>query len=298
MMMWRIFATLTAFVLRLLGARRRRLESGGVSLVYYDLGPRDGEPWVLLHGLGATAATWAPVLRAFRKDCRMVAPELSALGGTRSPGHVLEMGRAAEVLRELIDKEFGGRPVTLAGISLGGWMAVRFALRHPERVSRLALIVSGGYYDQDWDNIESLVTVQDLAGVDRLYEALFVRVPWIMRASRPAFLAAYTSPAVTNVLSALSEDDALRDEDLAEIRMPTAVISAEHDGLFNVEAGRAMAAAIPRATFEVLPGCGHAAHMESPRALVRALRRFRRASGLESSPDPYTEAPPWPNPTT
>lgn len=297
MTMWKIFAALTALFLRLLGARRRRLETGAASLVYYEIGPRDGEPWVLLHGLGATAATWAPVLRAFRKECRMLAPELSALGGTRCPGHALGMGGMAEPLKELIDREFGGRPVTLAGISLGGWMAARFALRHPERVSRLALIVSGGYYDQDWKNIESLVTVRDFAGVDRLYKALFVRVPWIMRASRSAFLAAYTSPAVTNVLSALAEDDALRDEDLAEIRVPTAVISAEHDGLFNAAAGRAMAAAIPGASFEVLPGCGHAAHMESPRALVEALRRFRRAAGLESSPDPYTEAPPWPNPT-
>ncbi len=298
MLMWRIFAALTALFLRLLGARRRRLESGDVSLVYYDLGPRDGEPWVLLHGLGATAVTWAPVLRAFRKECRMLAPELSALGGTRSPGHALTMAPALDAVRELIDRELGGGPVTLAGISLGGWVAARFALRHPERVSRLALIVSGGYRDQDWDAIRSLVTVADLAGVDRLYKALFVRVPWIMRASRTAFLAAYTSPAVRHILAELKEEDVLADADLARIQAPTAVISAERDGLFKVEAGRAMAAAIPGATFEVLPGCGHAAHLESPRALVEALRRFRRATGLESSPDPYTEAPPWPNPTT
>jgi pimeloyl-ACP methyl ester carboxylesterase len=157
-------------------------------------------------------------------------------------------------------------------------MAARFALRHPERVSRLALIVSGGYYDQDWDNIQSLVTVSDLAGVDRLYKALFVRVPWVMRASRSAFLAAYTSAAVKNALATLSEDDVLRDEDLARIRVPTAVVWAEHDGLFNLKAGRAMAAALPRSHFEVLPDCGHAAHMESPRALVEALQKFRRAT--------------------
>lgn len=276
--MGKLFAYLSALVLRLLGARRRRLESGSISLVYYELGPRDGEPWVLLHGLGATAVTWAPVLRAFRGDCRMVAPELSALGGTRSPGHALAMAPALEVVRELIDREFAGGPVTLAGISLGGWMAARFALRHPERVSRLALIASGGYHDQDWDDIQSLVMVSDLSGVDRLYKALFVRVPWVMRASRSAFLAAYTSPGVKHVLAELSEQDALRDEDLARIRVPTAVIWAERDGLFKLAAGRAMAAAIPRAWFEVLPVCGHAAHMERPRELVEALQRFRRAS--------------------
>ena len=285
-MMGKLFAALTAFVLRLLGARRRRLESGPVSLVYYDLGPRDGEPWILLHGLGATAATWAPVLQAFRRKCRMLAPELSSLGGTRTPGHALGMERAVEVVRELIDEEFGGRPVTLAGISLGGWMAARFALAHPERVSRLVLIASGGYRDQDWDNIQSLVTVSDLAGVDRLYKALFVQVPWVMRVSRSAFLAAYTSPGVKNALAALSEDDVLRDEDLAQIRVPTAVIWAENDGLFNLAAGRAMAAALPHAYFEVLSGCGHAAHMERPKALVEALQRFRRVTASAAGAPP------------
>lgn len=296
-MIAKILANLTHLLLRLLGAKRRRLEAGGVSLVYYDLGPRDGEPWVLLHGLGATAGTWAPILQAFRKDCRMLAPELSSLGGTRSPHQGLTMAQAVEVVRELIDQELGGRPVTLAGISLGGWMATRFALRYPERVSRLALIASGGYRDQDWDEIQSLILVNDLAGVDRLYKALFVRVPWVMRVSRPTFLAAYTSPGVRYVLGELTEADAFQDEDLTRIRVPTSVIWAEHDGLFRLAAGRAMAAALPRAYFEVLPGCGHAAHMECPNVLVKALRRFRQATELESLPDPYTEAP-WPNPTT
>ena len=297
-MIAKILATLTTLLLRLLGAKRRRLESGAVSLVYYDLGPRNGEPWVLLHGLGATAATWAPILQAFRKNCRMLAPELSSLGGTRSPGHGLKMKQAVEIVRELIDKELGGRPVTLAGISLGGWMATRFALRHPERVSRLVLIAAGGYRDQDWDNIQTLITVNDLAGVDRLYKALFVRAPWVMRVSRPTFLAAYTSPGVRYVLGELTEADTFQDDDLARIRVPTSVIWAEHDGLFRLEAGRAMAAALPRAHFEILPDCGHAAHMECPKKLVKALQRFRKATGLQSSPDPYTEAPPWPNPTT
>jgi len=83
------------------------------------LGPRGGEPWVLLHGLGSIAATWAPVMRGLRRGCRMIVPELSALGGTRCPGDGLGIGAAVEILRTLIDRELGGRPVTLAGLSLG-----------------------------------------------------------------------------------------------------------------------------------------------------------------------------------
>jgi pimeloyl-ACP methyl ester carboxylesterase len=282
-MLAKLFIFVTACYLRLLGARRKRLRIGPVSLVYYTMGRRHGEPWVLLHGLGSVAAGWSPVLLALRRGCRLVVPELSALGGTRCPGGGLAIGAAAEVLEALMISEFGDRPVTLAGLSLGGWMAVRYALSHPERVSRLALIDAGGYRDQDWDKVQSLVYLDDLAGVDRLYQALFVRVPWLMRISRGAFLKAYTSPGVRFVLSKLSEADTFRDADLARLGMPTALIWGERDGLFALETARAMAAAIPHARLEVLPVCGHAVHLECPRALVAALQRFRQAAPAASS---------------
>jgi pimeloyl-ACP methyl ester carboxylesterase len=295
-MLFKLFAVVTALYLRLLGARRRILETGEVSLVYYVIGPPDGEPWVLLHGLGSIAATWAPVMRGLRRSCRMIVPELSALGGTRCPGDGLGIGAAVEILQALLGRELGGRPVTLAGLSLGGWMAVRMALDHPERICRLALIDAGGYRDQDWDRIESLINVRDLAGVDRLYQALFFRVPWLMRLSRATFLRAYTSRAVRGVIEELSEADTFNDADLARLRMPTALIWAERDGLFTIETARAMAAAIPRSRLEILRSCGHAVHMECPRGLVSALERFRRAAaGLESLHDSEdVEARSWP----
>jgi pimeloyl-ACP methyl ester carboxylesterase len=283
-MLARLFTLATALLLRLLGARRKRLRHGPVSLVYYDVGRRNGEPWVLLHGLGSIAAGWSPVIRALRRSCRLLVPELSALGGTECPGGGLGIGAGVEVLTELIQREYGNRPVTLAGLSLGGWTAARLALAHPERVSRLVLIDAGGYRDQDWERIQSLVTIDDLAGVDRLYGVLFGRVPWLMRVSRGAFLKAYTSPGVRNVLAGLSEADTFGDADLARLRMPTALIWGQRDGLFTLEIGRAMAAAIPRARLEVLPGCGHALHLECPRALVQALQRFRGATAGEESP--------------
>ena len=276
-MLIKLFGLLTALYLRLLGARRRVLETGEVSLVYYVIGPEDGEPWVLLHGLGSVAATWSPVMRGLRRSCRMLVPELSALGGTKCPGDGFGIQSAVEILQELLDREAGSRPVTLLGLSLGGWMAVRHALRHPERVSRLVLVDAGGYRDQDWETVQSLVNVRDLAGVDRLYRALFVKVPWVMSLSKATFLKVYTSPAVRNVLAELSETDTFDDADLGSLRMPAALIWAEQDGLFTVETGRAMAAAIPRARLEIVRDCGHAIHLERPRALTAAIQRFRRA---------------------
>lgn len=282
--MLKLYARLTRALMRVLGARRRKIEDGPVSLVYYTLGPAKGEPWVLLHGLGAVAATWLPVARALCRDCRLIIPELSALGGTRAPRAGLGVLQGAWTIARLIEKELGGRPATVAGISLGGWTAVRLALRRPDLVSRLVLINSGGYREQDWDEIRGLVTVHDLPGIDRLYEALFVRIPWILRMSRKGFLQTYTSPSVTETLEDLDEVDTFRDEDLARLRVPTAVIWAERDGIFRLEKARAMAASLPQVHLEVIPGCGHAVHIECPGKLVEAIQRFRRATSAKSIP--------------
>ena len=151
----------------------------------------------------------------------MVVPEMSALGGSRCPDYGIGVADSGEILQTLMEREFGSRPVTLMGLSLGGWMATRFALANPQKVSRLVLVDAGGYRDQDWNNIEALVKVNDMAGVDRLYKALFVRVPWVMRLSKATFLRAYTSKAVRNVLAGLSEADTFDDAD-PEARAPGA----------------------------------------------------------------------------
>ena len=145
-------ASLTALFLRL--ARRPAAGAGeraGVARLLRD-GPR---------GRGALGAAPRPGLdrrhlepgdARLRRSCRMVVPELSALGGTKCPGDGLGVAASGEILQELMEREFGSRPVTLLGLSLGGWMAVRLALAHPERVSRLVLVDAGGYRDQDWEN--------------------------------------------------------------------------------------------------------------------------------------------------
>lgn len=271
-----LFILLTRVYFWLLGARRRRLRTGEISLVYYQLGREDGEPWVLLHGLGSMAAGWAAVLRLLRRECRLFVPELSERGGSVIPGGAMGVRQGAEAVARLIESECGGRPATVAGLSLGGWLATRLALARPELVSRLVLIDAGGYRDQDWGEIERLTRVRDMAGVEELYGALFVETPWFMRLIRKGFLEVYQSRSVTGVLDSLKEADTFTAADLAGLRLPTFLVWGEKDGLFRLATARAMAAALPNATLEVLPGLAHAVHLERPHRLAAALQRIRR----------------------
>jgi pimeloyl-ACP methyl ester carboxylesterase len=274
-----LFSLTTTFLLTFFGAKRKQLRlAGKVTLAYTVLGPSDGESWILLHGLGSVGSSWIPVMSALRRECRLIVPELSALGGTRAPGGGLGIRQGAAAMAQLLEAELDGRPVTVCGLSMGGWMAVRLALARPDLVSRLVLIDAGGYLHQDWDRVQELVKIADIAGVERLYQALFVRAPWVLRRSKAAFLAAYTSPGVKTILSGTEERDAFDEADLARIEVPAALIWGERDGLFPVATAAAMAAALPQATLTVIPDCGHAVHWECPDRLVAAIQEFRRAT--------------------
>src|SRR5260370_16459848 len=103
-------------------------------------------------------------------------------------------------------------------------MAFRFAQRRPELTGRLVLIDAAGYRHQDWERIDRLVKVRDLASVDLLYGALFRATPWVMRHSRRGFLRAYTSPSVRNLLDGLTEHDTYRKRDLARLTLPARLV--------------------------------------------------------------------------
>lgn len=269
-------AAATSCAARLRGLRASTVEIGDWKLKVWRAGPADGEPWLLLHGMGATSATYFPLLGELRRDCRIVIPELSANGGTRGPGAALGVRAGAEVVAELIAREFPDEKPTICGVSLGGWIAARLAARRPGLAARLLLVVPGGYRDQDWRRIEAMVRVSKPAEIGAMWSAMFVRPPWFLRLGRPFLYLLYTTPTVREVLAAVREEDAFDDADLARLELPVALVWGERDRLFEKEVGERMLRALPQATLTVIPECGHAAQWERPREFVAAVRAFRR----------------------
>jgi pimeloyl-ACP methyl ester carboxylesterase len=261
-----------------LGARASRQLFGDIELKVWQIGPQDGEPWILLHGLASTALSWRAPLALLRRDCRVLVPELSAHGGTRCAAGGLGVQDGLATILQLARSAFGERPVNLGGISLGAWIAVRAALAEPRRVSRLVLVAAAGYREQDWERIEQLVTIETMADVDRFYQVMFRRTPLMLRLGRRAFRAAYSSPSVRHVLSTLDPSDAYGDTELADLCQPVDLIWGEADGLFHLSTARRMAAAVPHSRLVVLPDCAHGLQWEQPQRFAAAFR------DLQSSP--------------
>lgn len=276
-MLTRAFELATATALAARGLKAETIRTGGAwNVKCWRGGNPAGEPWLLLHGLGATAATYLPLLPQLQPDCQLLLPELSTLGGTRGPQPALAIPEATRALAELIEREFAGRPVTVCGISLGGWIAVRLALARPDLVARLLLVVPGGYREQDWERIGRMVRVQTYRDSAAIWQALFAHPPLLLRLGRPLLYLAYRSEAVRAALGTLREEDAFGDAELATLQMPVGLIWGAEDRLFLREAGERMARAIPRSHFVAIPDGGHGVQWERPRKFLDAVQSFRR----------------------
>ena len=119
----------------------RRLTLAGVSTAVLEGG--DGPPVLLLHGPGEFAAKWMRVIPELVKTHRVVAPDLPGHGASDVNGGHLDADRMAAWLGELIERTCPSRPA-LVGHVLGGAIAARFAIDHPDRLRVLVLVDSLG----------------------------------------------------------------------------------------------------------------------------------------------------------
>src|SRR3954463_9509306 len=115
----------------------------------YALGPDNGPPMVLLHGLAARWQTFMPVVPILSQDWQLFLPDLRGHGlSGRTPGHYRLPDFAGDIVAFLEAQT--APPVVLYGHSLGGWIALDIAARRPDLV-RAAIIGDSALYTDDLD---------------------------------------------------------------------------------------------------------------------------------------------------
>ena len=240
---------------------------------------------VLLHGFTQTGRSWAETVAALGERYRALAPDLRGHGSASGLRPISFTTVGADVLG-LIRAEGGGGPVTLAGYSMGGRIALDLALRHggaaQELLERLVLIgaspgiAGAGERAARRAADEALAREIERDGVEpfaRRWAAqpLFADQPPQVAAkahaerlrSTPAGLAASLRGVGTGVMEPLWDR-------LGELRVPVTLVVGERDAKFRALAER-MAAAIPRAEVAVVASAGHAVQLEQPAAVAALL---------------------------
>jgi 2-succinyl-6-hydroxy-2,4-cyclohexadiene-1-carboxylate synthase len=231
---------------------------------------------VLLHGFTQTRQSWRRTVAALGGRYRAVAPDLPG-HGQMSERRPASLAATLAYLRALVDE-----PHVLAGYSMGGRIALHAALARPDRVRRLVLVgASPGLADAGERAArrsadEALADRIEAIGIEAFAEEwgrgpLWEGQPERVRAAAHADRLRNTPAGLADALRGLGTGalPPLWDR-LGELRMPVVLAAGERDAKFRAIAER-MAERLPDARLEIVPGTGHAAHLERPDLVAAAI---------------------------
>lgn len=230
---------------------------------------------VLVHGFTQTGRSWHPIARTLATDHEVVMVDAPGHGDSSDVAVGLE--RAAEVLAE----QFG--PASYVGYSMGGRLCLHVVLQHPEVVERLVLIgATAGIEDPAERRARQLHDEQLAAQIEREGVDAFVD-QWL---AAPMFAGLPYDPdgladRRRNTASGLASSLRLagtgaqrsRWDELGSIGCPVLLLAGANDHKFAAIAER-MAERIDRAEVALVPGAGHAVHLERPQEVLSLLRAW------------------------
>ncbi|GGN65373.1 alpha/beta hydrolase [Streptomyces albiflavescens] len=252
--------------------RTLSLPSGDLDVTVDDQG--QGHPFLLLHGGGGpqTVAPFAGLLAA-QRPARVITPVHPGFGGTARPHWLTDVPTLAQAYVRLLD-DLGVTDVTVVGNSIGGWIAAEIALLGSDRISGVVLVDAAGIKVPGHPVADPFsLTPAELSRLAFHDPTKFAVDPATLPEAARAVMAA--NRAALQVYSGpyVMEDPTLR-ERLAKVTHPALVVWGESDEVVDAAYGRAYAAAIPEARFELLHETGHMPQIETPGQLLAVVRDF------------------------
>jgi pimeloyl-[acyl-carrier protein] methyl ester esterase len=264
-----------------------------------------GAPLLLIHGWAMHGGMWGNAAEQLAQHFRVMAVDLPGHGhsvnhqsvkqqgvggGEQSQACPLNLEPSHFALDSIVDElsaQFDG-PLAVCGWSLGGQIALRWAMRHPGQVSRLVTVASTPSFVRrtGWDHALSVEILQEFADDLRHRYALTLRRflalqmrgseqerEWLTVLRDALFSRGEPDPAALQ-----SGLDILRGCDLCgvlpEVDQPVLVLAGERDALIPVQAAQYMAGRIPNGRLAVIDGAGHAPFLSHPGEFARHVIDF------------------------
>jgi pimeloyl-ACP methyl ester carboxylesterase len=251
----------------------------GVDIAYDDIG--HGPAVVFLHGFPLDRTMWAGQTSAFAGQYRCLAVDTRGFGESAdSPLH--SMDRYADDVVAVLDAA-GVQRATIAGLSMGGYIAFALWRRHSQRVRALVLAdTKPGTDSADArDRRLELIDLARRAGPEAVAERQIVGILGkTTRGRRPdvvnmvsAIMSRARVDGIVGALEAMLErpDSAPL---LPTISVPTLVVVGDEDVVTPLQEARAMHAAIAGSRLELLAGAGHLSNIERPAAFNAVVSEF------------------------
>jgi pimeloyl-ACP methyl ester carboxylesterase len=254
------------------------LEVNGQWINYEDTGGTRG-PIVLAHGLLMDREMFAPQIEGAPADCRFITWDARCHGDTENTNEPFSYWDLAEDLKGLLD-HLGVERAVIGGMSQGGFVGLRFALRYPERVSGLILLgTQAGVEDPDKvATYQVMLDVWETEGLnDQLAETIAAiilgndwdgRGPWIAKwHQKPRSL-------LRQAFQTLVTRDDIHHR-LGEIKAPTLVIHGTADAAIDIEKAQRLCSELANCEQVIaIEGGGHAANLTHPKLVNLAVEEF------------------------
>ncbi len=258
----------------------------GVRIHYQEKGA--GTPLVLLHGFTSSTYSWKDVFEPLSKNFRVIAVDLKGFGFSGKPDGDYTRRAQAVLVAHLLD-HLKIEKAWIAGNSMGGEVALNFALQNPQRIAGLVLIDSGGVHVKGSGSLAPGYLLVPVVG--RVLSALALTSDKLVREGlaksffddskvTPERVAYYYLPLTTRAgqlgaLRARTQSGQFPIEtELPRITAPVLIIWGAEDELIPLEAGRRMNSLIKGSKLVIVDKCGHLPQEEMPERVWDEITRF------------------------
>jgi 3-oxoadipate enol-lactonase len=253
-------------------------EVRGQRLYYEDTGG-PGLPLVLSHGFLMDSDMFEPQVRALARDHRVITWDQRGHGRTISTAEPVTYWDSAEDLAGLLDHVAVARAV-VGGNSQGGFIALRFALAHPERTAGLVLIDTQSG-QEDPEKVGQYDMMHDVwvgsGASDQLAEMVAAIIIGNHRPESAAWIEKWKARApesLTPIYRTLMDRDDVTVR-MGEIHAPALVIHGTDDVAIDLALAEQLRAKLPASRDLVrVEGAGHASNLTHPEPVNRAIEDF------------------------
>ena len=260
----------------------RRARVRGIEIAYDVAGEEGGAAVVLIHGFPFNRSMWREQVEALRDRHRVVTLDLRGHGESEVVAGAATMEEAAQDIASLLD-ELNIKSASVAGLSMGGYVALAFYRMFPERVRSLVLADTRAQGDTEEARRareetaaralkEGMGVIADSMLPKLLAPATHENAPEVVARVREMILKTKPEGAAAALRGMAVRRD--QTELLKEIRVPALILVGGEDAITPPADSRAMQEKIEGSRLEVIEGAGHVSNLERPGEFNRALVSF------------------------
>jgi 2-hydroxy-6-oxonona-2,4-dienedioate hydrolase len=240
---------------------------------------------LFIHGLGSSADRWLDIPDALSKYYHTISVDLIGFGGSDKPDDIdYTIEKFAEFILEFINKKGinnDDKKITLVGHSLGGYIAVEFAIRNIELIEKLVLIDSSGFLKGPTPLLEQYLYAAKYTSYDNVrnvFEQL-VSQPWrVLPVVINTFITRINSPGAKYAFESAYKNSTTTQIDLSRLKsiedIPTLIIWGIKDNLIPIEHSDLFKQVLKKCKVEKIEDTGHAPFAEKPALICEILHSF------------------------